>query len=213
MVHIALLGGIAHAVVLPAAPRKSAALPWMNAPTDPFFATTVGDCGFDPLGLARSPAILDYYREAELKHSRLAMLAAVGWPASELWDRWLSTLIGAEPKLTAAGDAPSLLNGGLENVNPSFWGAALGVGVAVEAWGLSRRLADEPARPGDLGFDPLGMFPTDPSRRRSMELAELKHGRVAMVAVVGYAAEEFFLKTPVAAHSAGFFEPLWAHLI
>ena len=98
MVHIALLGGIAHAVVLPAAPRKSAALPWMNAPTDPFFATTVGDCGFDPLGLARSPAILDYYRDAELKHSRLAMLAAVGWPASELWDRGLSTLIGAEPK-------------------------------------------------------------------------------------------------------------------
>ena len=44
-----------------------------------------------------------------------------------------------------------------------------------------------------------------------MDLAELKHGRIAMIAVVGYAAEEYLLGTPVAQHSSGFFEPFWAH--
>ena len=34
-----------------------------------------GDVGFDPLGLASSRENLLYYREAEVKHARLAMLA------------------------------------------------------------------------------------------------------------------------------------------
>ena len=38
----------------------------------------VGDKGFDPLGLADSKEKLAIYREAELKHGRLAMLAALG---------------------------------------------------------------------------------------------------------------------------------------
>ena len=42
-------------------------------------------------------------REAELKHGRLAMLAAAGWPVSELVQPWLSKALGA-PDLLAAGD-------------------------------------------------------------------------------------------------------------
>ena len=34
-----------------------------------------GDYGFDPLQLADSPQTLASYREAEIKHARLAMLA------------------------------------------------------------------------------------------------------------------------------------------
>ena len=41
-----------------------------------------GNAGFDPAGFASSPDLLLQYREAELKHSRLAMLAAAGWIAS-----------------------------------------------------------------------------------------------------------------------------------
>merc|ERR1712216_339482 len=44
----------------------------------------VGNKGFDPVGFATSLKTLKAYREAELKHGRLAMLAALGWPVSEL---------------------------------------------------------------------------------------------------------------------------------
>jgi hypothetical protein len=42
-----------------------------------------GDYGFDPLEMSEK---LDLYamQESEARHSRLAMLAAVGWPMSEL---------------------------------------------------------------------------------------------------------------------------------
>ncbi len=46
-------------------------------PTSPLVSTgMVGNKGFDPLGFASSPDLLLQYREAELKHARLAMLAA-----------------------------------------------------------------------------------------------------------------------------------------
>ena len=38
-----------------------------------------GDVGFDPLGFSKSTKTLFWMREAEVKHGRLAMLAAVGW--------------------------------------------------------------------------------------------------------------------------------------
>jgi len=40
-----------------------------------------GDVGFDPFGFGGADKVsLLNMREAELKHGRLAMLAAVGWP-------------------------------------------------------------------------------------------------------------------------------------
>ena len=76
----------------------------------------VGNKGFDPLNCATSEPVLRSYREAELKHGRLAMLAAAGWPVSELVQPWLSAAFKA-PDLLASGEkAPSILNGGLDKV-------------------------------------------------------------------------------------------------
>merc|ERR1711990_1405146 len=75
--------------------------------------TLAGDAGFDPLQLADTPDSLAWYREAEVKHARLAMLAAFGWPVSEV------TNFG--DLLTSGGRAPSLLNGGLGEVNTLYW--------------------------------------------------------------------------------------------
>ena len=40
-----------------------------------------------------------------------------------------------------------------------------------------------------------------------MQLAEVKHGRLAMVAVVGFAAQEALLRTPVVEQTPLFFAP------
>merc|ERR1719238_147112 len=44
--------------------------------------------------------------------------------------------------------------------------------------------------PGDLGFDPLGLKPTDPAEFRTMQEKELSHGRLAMLAAAGFMAQE-----------------------
>ena len=51
-------------------------------------------------------------REAEIKHSRLAMLAAVGWPISELFHKEIAQSMGWTSILASNDRAPSLLNGG-----------------------------------------------------------------------------------------------------
>merc|ERR1711966_456097 len=75
--------------------------------------TLAGDMGFDPLQIADNSEKLAWYREAEVKHARLAMLAAFGWPVSEV--------LNFGKLLTNDGRAPSLLNGGLGEVNGVFW--------------------------------------------------------------------------------------------
>ena len=44
--------------------------------------------------------------------------------------------------------------------------------------------------PGDLGFDPLGLKPTDPAELRIMQEKELSHGRLGMLAAAGFLAQE-----------------------
>merc|ERR1711957_1080708 len=44
--------------------------------------------------------------------------------------------------------------------------------------------------PGDLGFDPLGLKPTDKKSYESMETKELQNGRLAMLGVAGMCAQE-----------------------
>merc|ERR1711966_25255 len=53
--------------------------------------TYAGDEGFDPLGFSNADNI-KFYREAEMKHGRLAMLAAAGWPLSEIWQKEFASI-------------------------------------------------------------------------------------------------------------------------
>jgi hypothetical protein len=54
----------------------SIALPFVRCPGPLVDCPYAGNFGFDPLGLASSPERLAEYREAEIKHSRLAMLVS-----------------------------------------------------------------------------------------------------------------------------------------
>ena len=44
--------------------------------------------------------------------------------------------------------------------------------------------------PGDLGFDPLGLFKGSEKQKMSMQLKEVNNGRLAMIAITGYALQE-----------------------
>merc|ERR1711918_309670 len=106
------------------------------------------------------------YREMEIKHCRLAMLAAAGWPLAELYDKPLAGLIGASlPIAENNGLSPSTLNGGLGLVSPFYWGAVLAGAAAIELVGE--------------------------------QLKGLKNGRVAMVAIAAFVAQEFVSDVPV----------------
>jgi Chlorophyll A-B binding protein len=59
----------------PVQPSMSVALPFMPRPLA-LDGSLVGDVGFDPLGFAKSKEDLMNYREAEIKHGRLAMLVS-----------------------------------------------------------------------------------------------------------------------------------------
>jgi len=195
-----------------------------------------GDKGFDPAGFATSTEKLRIYREAELKHGRLAMLAALGWPVAEALNGPLSKLAGLQSTLVEAsgtpligGDTvgaelllrnPSFLNGGLESISPIYWGAVLAFGAATEIYatkiqrragfrttmaalgaeeltgmdidgdgqvGQPKMLAADSYLPGDLGFDPLGLYKGSDKNKASLQLKELNNGRLAMMAIAGYA--------------------------
>ena len=44
--------------------------------------------------------------------------------------------------------------------------------------------------PGDIGFDPLGLKPTDPEEFELLQTKELQNGRLAMIAAAGFMAQE-----------------------
>merc|ERR1719380_61404 len=146
--------------------------------------TLAGDTSFDPLMIADTPDKLAWMREAEVKHARLAMLAAFGWPVSEI--------LNFGNLLTKDGRAPSLLNGGLGNVNGVYWAAVVALAIYWEGQGLDKQYGKkDDYLPGMLGFDPLGADSQD------MRGAEITNGRVAMMAITAFAYEEALTKMPI----------------
>jgi len=162
----------------------------------------VGNKGLDPLGFATSLKTLKIYREAELKHGRLAMLAALGWPVSELLQPYFASLIGAPDLLVKTAGlpekVPSILNGGLDRINPLFFLATIIFSATVESVHINKIRQDD-YTPGDLDFDPLKIYKGlgSAENRRSMELKELNNGRLAMIAIVGYAVQEYVTKISI----------------
>ena len=94
------------------------------------------DYGFDPLQIGNKDlfvwsatekardelVVLRDYRDAELRHGRLAMLAALAWPVQELASPTLARFFNGQFGISGLSDvlaetsgrAPSVLNGGLE---------------------------------------------------------------------------------------------------
>ena len=149
----------------------------------------------------------------QIKHARLAMLAAAGWPLSELWDRSLADSMGMQALIDSNNRAPSVLNGGLGKVSPLYWALILVLASAIDIYGL-KIVNDKDYTPGDLGFDPLRMHgKKNPKWRAWMETAEIKNGRLAMLGITGFAFQEAFTSNSVVDQNPVFFEPLWDFVV
>jgi hypothetical protein len=151
---------------------------------------------FDPLGFAAKAdeATLKRYREAELTHGRVAMLATVGFLVGEAVESKTFLFNG---EITG----PAITH--LAQVNPSFW-LILGVGIARAELDRAKigwvEPEDTPVAkpgllradyiPGNIGFDPLSLKPEDPEEFFAMQTKELQNGRLAMLAAAGFLAQE-----------------------
>lgn len=136
------------------------------------------------------------YRESETTHGRVAMLAVIGFLVTE-----------------APFEFHPLFDTGSKDIGPAirhldevraaapFFFEILAVAIgaaelkrALTGWESpdtdTGRVLKEDYFPGDIGFDPLGLKPDDPDEFMNMSTKELQHGRLAMLAVAGFVAQE-----------------------
>lgn len=156
---------------------------------------------FDPFGYAEKANLdtMKLYREAELQHGRVAMLAALGMLVTEEPIEF-HPLFEADNK--DIGPAIRHLDE-VRAVSPQFFELlALLIGVlelnrALTGWennifssaDAAAKLKDE-YYPGDIGFDPLGLKPEDPEEFEALHTKELQNGRLAMLGFAGMVAQE-----------------------
>jgi len=133
-------------------------------------------------------------------------LAAAGWPLAELFDRPLANLIGQQPVVDAVDRSPSVLNGGLDKINPVYWAGILAAATFIDLYQINKANTDPDYTPGDLGFDPLGLYPKDKAGQKLMLAKELRNGRLAMIAITAFAAQEFVTKSGVIDETPFFFK-------
>lgn len=156
---------------------KSKSLPFMPQPAA-LDGTMAGDVGFDPIGFS-SFIPLDFLREAELKHGRICQLAVVGFASTDLGLHLPGAMhdvssIAAHDAAVTSGAMPQIL----------LWVSAF---EAISTVATVQMLEGSGRAPGDFGFDPDGLYskPNKEAKRASMELKEITHCRLAMLAFSG----------------------------
>ena len=142
----------------------------------------------------RNEGTVRFWREVEIKHGRVSMLAAIGFPVAEQW----------HPLWGGQIDVPSYI-AFQQTPLQTFWPSVIFVIAAYEVFsvftfarpydlfyseggGFWQIRPDHP--PGDLRFDPLNLRPADSGARKEMETKELNHGRAAMIGIAGMVAQE-----------------------
>lgn len=178
---------------------------WLPGSTQPEWLPEdlPGTFGFDPLGLGKDKAALERFQEAEVIHCRWAMLGVAGALGVEVlgYGNWYDAPLWA-------------VNGG----KPTYFGAELpfdlttvtAAEVLAFAAAEGARAEAEKGKKIYPGFDPAGLS-KDPAGFEQMKLKEIKNGRLAMVAFVGFIGQHAATgKTPLEALSSHLADP-WAN--
>jgi len=149
---------------------------------------------WDPWGISTDlpQGKLLFYREVELKHGRICMLAALGILVAEKFHPLFGGTIGDAPAVVAFRDA-SLKD---------FWKIIAVVISVIEFQSIrtfqnfagkqvdDKWMMKEDRIPGDLGFDPLGLKPKKATELVDLQTKELNNGRLAMISVAGIIVQE-----------------------
>jgi len=166
-----------------------------STPEDlPGVAGPFGFCDALDFASRADAATMRRYREAELTHGRVGMLATLGFLAGEYVE-------GSSFLWNAQVSGPAITH--LQQVPTAFW-ILLTIGIgAAESQRLNIGWVDPkfvPAdkagllrdnyTPGDIGFDPAGIKPKDPEELKIMQTKELQNGRLGMLAAAGFMAQE-----------------------
>ena len=188
--------------------EMSPSLPFLPRPGH-LDGTLPGDRGFDPFNFASDASDMQWQRRAEIKHARLAMLAVAGWPIAELLHKPIAAAFDL-PILLASGDrVPSILNDGLSHAGfPLFWIATIASAAAIEMRETAEENVACKLNPADMGFDPLELGGKTGKQSHYMQEAELFNGRLGMLAITGFAIQEFFLNSAVVDQIPIFFKPM-----
>lgn len=177
--------------------------------------TLPGDFGWDPLGFAEKDYVLNFqyrfldaipggnpdndppppprpsalvlrdYREAEIRHGRLAMLAVVIWPIQEKLDQFFLEPSQCGPLLYGPITLPYL---------PLFMTLLMMLLGYLDIY--TKDIQEEEGigdafLPGDCLWDPLKVLDGAPAiMKRNMQERELFNGRVAMLAFAAFVFEE-----------------------
>lgn len=166
------------------------------------------DAGFDPLGFAgrADRAEMVKYREAELKHGRVAMLAVPGFLLSEDFHPLFNTLPKWEFGIFAMQDT----------VEQPFFQPVLLAGLAVVAAIESSTFGGWAKPEGSVGSSDSTFFKMDPDyvpgsfamrgpwsaenlspdAFAKKQLSELNNGRLAMIAIFIIVLQELITKEP-----------------
>uniref|UniRef100_A0A7S4DUP9 Chlorophyll a-b binding protein, chloroplastic n=2 Tax=Lotharella globosa TaxID=91324 RepID=A0A7S4DUP9_9EUKA len=164
-----------------------------------------GDYGWDHIGLSADPTTFQRYRETELIHARWAMAGALGCLVPELLSMYANVPYQHPEWFKAGSDIftdkgveyfgnsvvlnsqfPSIVNS--KNAVTLLLTQVILMGGAeayrVNGGPLGEKGSD-PLYPGGEFFDPLG-FAEDPDTAAELKVKEIKNGRLAMVAMLGY---------------------------
>lgn len=152
-----------------------------------------GDYGWDPLGLGSDPVALGWYRQAEIVHSRWAMMGVAGILAQEILVPDVFWYEAALPE-----NMPAFAQGDQFNLGALFAFEFLMMHyVEVRRWQDYKNFGsvnsdpiftnnsvpnEEMGYPGGI-FDPFGFSKGD---LKSLQTKEIKNGRLAMVAFAGF---------------------------
>ena len=157
---------------------------------------------FDPLDLTpESEEEVLLFREAELAHGRVSMMAALGYIVQENFHPIFNYEdMDGRPVIRQLDEVLTTESGQLAMscvlmsiFFSEFYRARVGwVEPEVEI-----RTLREGYLPGDLGFDPMGLKPKDPKELMEMQNKELNNGRLAMIAVAGMTAQELITNAKI----------------
>jgi light-harvesting complex I chlorophyll a/b binding protein 1 len=135
---------------------------------------------------------MDFLREAELKHCRMAMLGYLGFVAVDLGITVYPAAPGLEGLSSVQAHDAAVEQGGLGQI--LLW---VSLAESISSIAVVQMLQGSGRKPGEFGFDPLGFCKNKSAEEvRTMEKKELTNGRLAMLAFSGVVTQAVLTQGP-----------------